>query len=155
MTPLLSATRGDFRGWNAALLDNGLVRLAVVPDIGGRVMACDLGDVPFLFVDPSLAGKLFSAEDNQGDGSLGAWKNYGGDKTWPAPQGWDTEDQWHGPPDPVLDTGRYALDRLDADATSAIASRMIGCFSFVASGTRSSSEYFTMRSGTNVSCSVM
>ena len=55
-------------------------------------------------VERPLAGKLFSPEENQGDGSLGAWKNYGGAKTWPAPQGWDNDQQWHGPPDPVLDT---------------------------------------------------
>ena len=115
-----SAYQREFRGWaGACVLDNGLVRLVAVPDIGGRVMACDLGPYPFLFVDPDLAGKLFSPEENQGDGSLGAWKNYGGDKTWPAPQGWERDDQWHGPPDPVLDTGRYTLDDLCADGATA------------------------------------
>ena len=39
-----------------------------------------------------------------GDDSFN-WKNYGGAKTWPAPQGWDGEGQWPGPPDPVLDSG--------------------------------------------------
>lgn len=96
-----------FHGWDAIELHNGLIRLVAVPDIGGRIMAYDLGDLPFIFVDPDLAGKLFSPEENQGDGSLAAWKNYGGDKTWPSPQGWDTDDQWHGPPDPVLDSGKY------------------------------------------------
>ncbi len=75
--------------------------------------------IPFLYVDPTWAGKLFSAQENQGDGSLAAWKNYGGSKTWPAPQGWDNDQQWHGPPDPVLDTGRYQLTQLTADETSA------------------------------------
>jgi hypothetical protein len=99
----------EFRGWNAIVLSNGLVRAVAVPDIGGRVMAYDLGEYPYLFVDPLLAGRLFTCEENQGDGSLAAWKNYGGDKTWPSPQGWDTEQQWHGPPDPVLDSGRYRV----------------------------------------------
>ncbi|MEA3439356.1 MAG: DUF4380 domain-containing protein [Chloroflexota bacterium] len=99
----------DFCGWKAVYLRNDLVTLVAVPDIGGRIMAYDLGDYPFLFVDPNLAGKLFSPDENAGDGSLAAWKNYGGDKTWPSPQGWDNENQWHGPPDPVLDTGRYSL----------------------------------------------
>jgi hypothetical protein len=75
-------------------------------------MAYNLRDHHFLFVDPHLAGKLYSPAENQGDGSLAAWKNYGGDKTWPAPQGWETEDQWHGPPDPILDSGRYRLKEL-------------------------------------------
>ncbi|MBI5667419.1 MAG: DUF4380 domain-containing protein [Chloroflexi bacterium] len=120
MTTPCSAAKGDFRGWDACFLENGIVRLAAVPDIGGRVMAYDLGPYPFFFVDPNLAGKLFSPEENQGDGSLAAWKNYGGDKTWPSPQGWDTDDQWHGPPDPVLDTGRYTLDELRADGETAV-----------------------------------
>ncbi|MFN2135308.1 MAG: DUF4380 domain-containing protein [Candidatus Promineifilaceae bacterium] len=113
------AYESPFHGWSAAVLENDLIRLVAVPDIGGRIMAYDLGPYPFLFVDPDLAGKLFSAEENQGDGSLAAWKNYGGDKTWPAPQGWDNEQQWHGPPDPVLDTGRYTLDDLSAGSATA------------------------------------
>jgi hypothetical protein len=109
-----TAAPGDFRGWKAAFLSNDVVRLALVPDIGGRVMAYDLGGTPLLYINSDLAGKLFTPEENQGDGSLGAWKNYGGDKTWPAPQGWDTDEQWHGPPDNVLDSGRYTLDALEA-----------------------------------------
>ena len=70
-------------------------------------MAYDLGDYSYLFVDPELAGKLFTAAENQGHGELADWKNYGGAKTWPAPQGWDGHDQWPGPPDAILDTGRY------------------------------------------------
>lgn len=109
-----------FRGWNACYLENAYVRLVAVPDIGGRIMAYDLGPYPFLFVDPNLAGKLFTSEENQGDGSLAAWKNYGGDKTWPAPQGWENDQQWHGPPDPVLDTGRYTLNKLAVEDGHAI-----------------------------------
>ena len=36
--------RGLFRGWDAVYLRNGLVTLAAVPDIGGRIMAYDLAD---------------------------------------------------------------------------------------------------------------
>ncbi|MCS7061047.1 MAG: hypothetical protein RMN25_07745 [Anaerolineae bacterium] len=118
LTPC-GVSRANFWGWPAAFLTNGLLRVAAVPDIGGRLMAYDLGDFPFLFVDPHLAGKLFSPAENQGDGSLAAWKNYGGDKTWPAPQGWDGPHQWPGPPDPILDTGRYTLAELAADGHSA------------------------------------
>ena len=112
--------QANFRGWDAFYLRNGIVTLVASPDIGGRIMACDLGNYPFFFVDPDLAGKLFSAQENQGDGSLAAWKNYGGDKTWPSPQGWDNDEQWHGPPDPVLDSGRYTISEgglIDGAAT--------------------------------------
>ena len=113
--------RIDFHGWQAVKLSNGLVDLVAVPDVGGRIMAYDLGNFPYLWFDRNLAGKLFSDEENMGDGSIAAWKNYGGDKTWPAPQGWDRPDQWHGPPDPVLDTGRYTLEVVDSsDAAASI-----------------------------------
>ena len=114
-----SFERADFRGWEAVYLRNGFVTLAAVPDIGGRVMAYNLGDYPYLFVDPDLAGKLFTSEENQGDGSLAAWKNYGGDKTWPSPQGWDNDNEWHGPPDPLLDTGHYRLQKLEGEDRAA------------------------------------
>ena len=110
---------GDFLGWRAAFLKNDLVTVAGVPDIGGRIMAYDLGGYPYLYVDRNLAGRLFSPEENLGDDSMASWKNYGGDKTWPAPQGWDDEDQWHGPPDPILDSGRYRLEALESDGDKA------------------------------------
>lgn len=121
MPPLPTCTSriDDFRGWSAAHIGNGLITVVVVPDIGGRIMAYDLGPYPFVYVDPHLAGELFTPEENLGDGTLAAWKNYGGDKTWPAPQGWETDEQWHGPPDPVLDTGRYTLDVLESDDDTA------------------------------------
>src|SRR5574342_735290 len=108
-----------FHGWQAYEIGNELIRLVAVPDIGGRIMAYDLGAYSYLYVDRDLAGKLFSAEENQGDGSLAAWKNYGGDKTWPSPQGWDSAEQWGGPPDCILDTGRYQLDTCASDDDSA------------------------------------
>lgn len=94
-----------YRGWNAYKLSNGLVTLYVVPDIGGRVIQYELAGHPFLFVNPALAGRVFPPEEN--GGGKGGWKNYGGSKLWPAPQGWERDDQWPGPPDPVLDGGVY------------------------------------------------
>lgn len=112
--PNCTINEGEFQGWKAVYLRNGFVSLAAVPDIGGRIMAYDLGDYPFLFVDPTLSGRLFSPEENLGDGGMASWKNYGGDKTWPSPQGWDNEEQWPGPPDPVLDSGRYKINGMES-----------------------------------------
>ena len=124
MATLPQCTTGtiNFHGWEAYFLANDLIRLVAVPDIGGRIMAYDLGPYPYLYVERPLAGKLFSPEENAGDGSLAAWKNYGGDKTWPSPQGWETDQQWHGPPDPVLDTGRYTVDEFTTDGQQAVLS---------------------------------
>ncbi len=99
----------NFRGWDALTLSNGLIDLTAVPVIGGRVMAYNLDGFPYLFVDRSLAGKLFTPEEHMGDGSMPNWKNYGGDKTWPSPQGWSGSHEWPGPPDAVLDSGHYSV----------------------------------------------
>ena len=112
MHALTSCTvaRGDFRDWQAAILTNGLVRAVAVPDIGGRLMAYDLGDTPYLFVDPQLAGKLFTAGRKPGQRLAG-----GLEELWRrqdlarAPGVGYRPDQWPGPPDPILDTGRYRL----------------------------------------------
>ncbi|MBI4658818.1 MAG: DUF4380 domain-containing protein [Verrucomicrobia bacterium] len=97
--------QGSFRGWNAFSLTNGIVSIQVAPDIGGRVIQFQLAGHPYFFVNADLAGKVFPPEEN--GGRNGGWKNYGGSKLWPAPQGWETDQQWPGPPDPVLDGGRY------------------------------------------------
>jgi len=101
---LRSAT---YKGWNAYVLENDLVRVHVVPDIGGRVIQYALGEKAFFWVNPDLLGKT---SPRTGLGPDGGWLNYGGDKLWPAPQGWDNEHQWPGPPGAVLDGRPYRAE---------------------------------------------
>ncbi len=96
-----------YKGWNGYVLKNDLVQLHVIPEIGGRVIQYTLGDEDFFWVNEELAGKT-SLET--GLDPEGAWLNYGGDKLWPAPQGWDNDQQWPGPPDAVLDGQPYRPD---------------------------------------------
>jgi len=96
-----------FHGWSAYRLANGFITAVVVPELGGRIMSLKLGPYEYLFLNKALAGKRFTFAEHAGDGTIANWKNYGGDKTWPAPQGWDRADQWPGPPDPILDSGQY------------------------------------------------
>jgi len=103
-----------FHGWEGVRLSNGIVEAVCVPEIGGRLMQFSLGPHDYLFMNPELLGKRFTFEEHAGDGELVDWKNYGGAKTWPAPQGWDGEGQWPGPPDPVLDSGRYDFQTSEA-----------------------------------------
>ena len=111
----VSVRHTDYRGWqNSYLLENDLVSLVALPDIGGRLIAYGLHGESVLWAHPKHLGKVYSFEENLGDGSLLAFKNVGGSKAWPAPQGWDGPDQWPGPPDPVLDSGKYVPQTLDA-----------------------------------------
>jgi len=82
-------------------MQNGIVTMATVPAIGGRVMQYDLSGSPSIFVNPSEFGKTYvPANNNQ-------WYNFGGFKNWPAPQSqWNTGG-W--PPPPILDYGSYAV----------------------------------------------
>ncbi|MCY3021822.1 MAG: DUF4380 domain-containing protein [Planctomycetota bacterium] len=94
------ARQSSYRGWRTLELRNGLVDLQVVPDIGGRIVQLTLDGFEYLWVNEQLAGKL---PPPNGLGPDGSWLNYGGSKLWPAPQGWDRDDRWPGPPDAILD----------------------------------------------------
>jgi hypothetical protein len=98
--------------WKTIHLGNDLVDLEVVPEIGGRVLQYSLGDHDFFWVNRELENTRPPAS---GVGPEGEWLNYGGDKLWPAPQGWDNDAQWPGPPDPVLDGGPYRAQVLSGE----------------------------------------
>ena len=102
-----SAQQSDYKGWKTLMLENDLVQLYVVPDIGGRVIQYRFGEKEFFWVNPALVGKT---SPQTGLDPHGGWMNYGGDKLWPAPQGWDNDQQWPGPPDAVLDGQPYRAE---------------------------------------------
>ncbi|SFS90249.1 DUF4380 domain-containing protein [Saccharopolyspora flava] len=91
-------------------LGNGLLTLGLVPRLGGRLLSLSGADgrEQLWRNDELLTSDLVPRREHRPhSGELGDWVNYGGDKTWPAPQGWEHSAQWAGPPDPVLDSGRY------------------------------------------------
>jgi Domain of unknown function (DUF4380) len=97
----------DYHGWSALRLGNGIIDLIVVPSIGGRIIQLRLGADEYLYVNPRHLGRVYDASQNH---SGSGWKNYGGSKVWPAPQGWLSDSEWPGPPDPVLDGGNYGWE---------------------------------------------
>ena len=97
----------NYRNWNVCLLENRRIKLYAVPQLGGRLIQMEMDGHEFFFVNPLLAGK---EPDSTRLGENGTWLNYGGEKIWPAPQGWNSTDQWPGPPDPILDSGEYAAE---------------------------------------------
>lgn len=101
--------------WKGQVLKNDLIELTVVPQIGGRIIQYRLGDYGFFWVNRQLVN---STPPATGLGPDNSWLNYGGDKLWPAPQGWDNDQQWPGPPDAVLDGQPYRFERLASDGRS-------------------------------------
>lgn len=116
--PGIVCKQSVYRNWMTLGIGNGLIELQVLPEIGGRIIQLKLGKKEFLWVNPQLAGRLPPPTGLAADGG---WFNVGGDKLWPAPQGWDNDRQWPGPPDAVLDGQPYALEVLpDREGQSAI-----------------------------------
>jgi len=110
--PVLSCgCQVDTQGWTSVHVRNGLIDLQLVPEIGGRVLQYKLGDYGFFLVNEELYNKKPPAG---GVGPNNTWLNYGGDKLWLAPQGWDNDQQWPGPPDPVLDGQPYSMEIINS-----------------------------------------
>ena len=105
---------------------NGEVVLTFVPSLGGRLISCRFQGREVLWHDPDLLDDDLvplrpPSSWPEPDGTMASWTNLGGNKTWPAPQGWDDDGQWHGPPDAVLDSGAYAVEaEVDAEGTATV-----------------------------------
>lgn len=94
----------EFDGWKAYRLANGIITLYVTPEIGGRAIQLQLGDESYFFVNKQFEGKILpESQDNLKSG----WANYGGDKVWPAPEGWMNDHEWPSIPYYILDGSRF------------------------------------------------
>ncbi|MDQ0614933.1 hypothetical protein QF046_002574 [Microbacterium sp. W4I4] len=97
------------------------VQAVVVPELGGRMLSLRFDGREVLWHDPELLDDDLQPRHPITRPALGAgysdWQNWGGDKTWPAPQGPPgSADGWPGPPDGVLDSGAYRVVEVDRDA---------------------------------------
>lgn len=96
--------KNDYNGWSSYSLEQGELKVEICPELGGRIMEFSLNGFNFLFVNPNLQGTKNIQPTPAWDK---VWQNFGGDKIWPAPQGWSSREEWPGPPDPILDGGYY------------------------------------------------
>ena len=110
------ASASSYRGWETYALTNGLVEVQIAPQLGGRILQLNLAGYEYLWVNPELFGKAPPASRLAPDGG---WLNYGGDKLWPSPQGWEGEHQWPGPPSIVLDGGSHTASILSSQGGNA------------------------------------
>ena len=102
--------RTQYKGWNVYRLTNGLITLDIAPELGGRAIQLQLGDQEYFFVNADLAGKVMPPEQNN---LKAGWANYGGDKVWPGPEGWNNDNEWPSIPYYILDGSKY-----DSEITS-------------------------------------
>lgn len=124
MSTPVTIRRHDSGAHELVVLDNGVLRLTVAPELGGRVLSVRHRDREYLYRNPRLLGEDLQPVEGvvlgPVAGPMSVWNNVGGDKTWPAPQGWDGPDQWAGPPDPVLDSGAYTTEVVSDPDGSAV-----------------------------------
>jgi hypothetical protein len=99
--------RTQYNQWNVYKLTNGLVSLYVAPEIGGRAIQLQLGDQEYFFVNKDLAGKVLPESENN---LKTGWANYGGDKVWPGPEGYVSDEQWPSIPYYILDGASYKAE---------------------------------------------
>ncbi|MBN1952242.1 MAG: T9SS type A sorting domain-containing protein [Bacteroidales bacterium] len=99
-------------GWEALLVQNQHITLAIVPSIGARVLQYDLATDTFMIVNESLLGETFYSDYPTPYSTT--W-GYGGYKTWPAPQS-----EWNWTPPPVMAWGNYEYKTLHASADSVV-----------------------------------
>jgi hypothetical protein len=97
-------------GWQAHVIRNDYITLALVPAIGGRVMQYDLQDHPFLWVNPAEIGHAYEPAADQ------PWYNFGGYKSWVAPQGNWRRGMGGWPPAPTLDSGLYSTAMIKGES---------------------------------------
>jgi hypothetical protein len=107
----------DYHGWKRShLLGNGVVEVVVVPEVG-RVMQFRFAgdsDGPF-WENRALDGKPPDAKTN-------VWLNFGGDKTWPAPQAdWPKVTPRGWPPPPAFDSMPAASLEVENSARGPVA----------------------------------
>src|SRR5207249_175121 len=97
---MLFFSNEKYNGWDVRTLQNKWVKLYIARQFGGRILQIEMDGYEFFFVNPKLKGVV---PDKTRLGKNGEWLNYGGEKIWPAPQGWSDQRQWPGPPDAILD----------------------------------------------------
>jgi hypothetical protein len=93
-----------YNGWEVYRITNGLISLYIAPQLGGRAIQLELGDQGLFFVNKNLAGKVLPESENN---VKSGWANYGGDKVWPAPEGWDSDKEWPSIPYYILDGSTF------------------------------------------------
>lgn len=91
----------------------GALEVGVVPDLGGRLLSMGSGGREFLWRDPDLVGDdllpRVAVVRLRPGAAMREWQNWGGDKSWVAPQGDGSDGTWPGPPDPTFDGGPFRV----------------------------------------------
>jgi hypothetical protein len=97
--PRVTVAKISYHGWpHAYVLTNGTVEVIVVPEVGRVMQFHFVGEDTIFWENEKLYGKA-------PDPSSKDWQNFGGDKSWPAPQAdWPKMISREWPPPPAFDS---------------------------------------------------
>jgi hypothetical protein len=97
--PRVSVAKISYHGWpRSYVLSNGVVEVIIVPQVGRVMQYHFVGEDPIFWENPMLYGK-------SPDPASKEWENFGGDKSWPAPQAdWPKTIGREWPPPPAFDS---------------------------------------------------
>jgi hypothetical protein len=85
-------------GWEALVINNKYITVAIVPSMGGNILQYDFGIDTFLLLNPSTFSQLYETSAF-GPFDNGSW-GFGGFEIWPTPESW--------PPPPYLTYRKYS-----------------------------------------------
>lgn len=108
----ISIREEPYRGWkNAVIMDNGLVEVVIVPSIGRVMQFRFIGEDGPFWENEATLGKEPNPNSDE-------WVNFGGDKTWPAPQtAWPNITPRAWPPPIAFDSMPVAAQIHEKDVT--------------------------------------
>lgn len=77
-TNSVSVSQDDYLDWEAVTLSNKFLKIIIIPEIGGRIIAFHLADYQFFWINKEHIGQGYTEDELKS----GPWKNFGGFKTW-------------------------------------------------------------------------
>ena len=116
--PLMAEVQVDqveYMGWeNSIEINNGEVRLVVVPAVGRIMHYGFVGGENILWSDPQYHGQVLpDGKPSVDDEGQYVWTNFGGDKVWPNQQSdFVRINGFSWPPDPAFDGGVHQAELL-------------------------------------------
>lgn len=87
---MVQVTRRAYRGWDALVVECGELELALVPQVGGRILGVSWRGRELAYTHAELEGRVepvFETADPRARKRELGFLYWGGDKTWLAPQG--------------------------------------------------------------------
>lgn len=100
--------------FQSAQLSNKYLKLNIAAKLGGRILQVYFNQEKLFWTNNNYKSLL---KKKKGKNKNDSWLNWGGEKLWLAPQGWNGANEWDGPPNPI-DNAEYRICQKSQSAIS-------------------------------------